>query len=96
MDPWLLAPAGAALLILALALKLRGGGRGHLLGPPRPKPRHLPHAELDRLTELVGRGGEEEVLRHLKAAGYGGRRASRLVRLMARLAAADRAAAGKE
>lgn len=89
MDPWLLAPAGAVLL-LVLALKLRGPGGGRdLTGPPRRKPRHLSHEELDRLTALVGRGEEEEALRQLRGAGYDEAGAGRLVRLMVRLAAAD-------
>lgn len=85
--PVLLLAAGAALTLLVLALKLRGGGgRGDLTGPPRRKPRHLPREELDRLTELVGRGGEAEAIRQLKGAGYDERQAKRLVWLMSKLA----------
>ena len=81
----LLAAAGAAILLL-LFLKLRGGGRRDLLGPPKPRPRHLPAEELDRLTELVGRGEEAEAIRQLKAAGYSEKQAKRLVWLMTKLA----------
>ena len=84
--PVLLLAAGAALVLLALAAKLRGGGRDDLMGPPRKTPRHLPREELDRLTELVGQGGEAEAMRELKAAGYNERQAKRLVWLMAKLA----------
>jgi len=82
----LLAGAGAAVLIL-LALKLRGGGggRGDPSAPPKRKPRHLPHEELDELTALVGGGGEEEVRRRLKDAGYGEAQVRRLIWLMTKL-----------
>ena len=83
--PFLLLAAGAALVLLVLAAKLRGGGRGDLMGPPKRKPRHLPREELDRLTELVGQGGAEEAVRQLKAAGYDERGAKRLVWLMTKL-----------
>lgn len=91
MDPWLYAVAGAGLLLLlALALKLRGPrNRTDLTGPPGRKPRRLSREELDDLTALVGRGGEAEALRQLESAGYEEASALRLVRLMARLAAAD-------
>lgn len=83
----LAAAAGAALI--ALALRLRGGGRGDLTGPPRRKPRRLSRQELDELTALVGRGGEEEAVRRLKSAGYDEAATRRLVRLMGKVAAAD-------
>lgn len=84
----LLAAAGAAVLIL-LVLKFRGRRPRDLLGPPRRKPRHLPGEELERLTALVGRGEEAEVMRQLKNAGYSDKQAKRLLWLMARLAATD-------
>lgn len=84
--PILLLAAGAALVLLVLVVKLRGGGRDDLMGPPKRKPRPLPREELDRLTELVGQGGEAEAMRQLKAAGYDERQAKRLVWLMAKLA----------
>lgn len=80
------AAAALAALLLLLFLKLGGGGGRDLLGPPKRKPRHLPREELDRLTELVGRGEEAEAVRQLKAAGYSEEQAKRLVWLMARLA----------
>jgi hypothetical protein len=84
----LLAAAGLAVLLVLIA-KLRGGGRGDLLGPPKRKPRHLPAEELDRLTELVGRGEEAEALRQLKSAGYSEKQSKRLLWLMARIAETD-------
>ena len=81
----ILAAAGAAVLLLLLFLKLGGGGRRDLLGPPKRKPRKLSNEELNRLTELVGRGEEAEVLRQLKSAGYSEKQVKRLVWLMARL-----------
>ena len=92
----LLSAAAAALGLLLLALWLRRvRARDALMAPPKRKPKHLPPKELDRLTALVGRGGEAEVLRQLKSAGYGDAAARRLVWLMAKVAAADdEAAAG--
>lgn len=81
----ILAAAGVAVLLL-LFLKLRGGRPRDLLGPPKRKPRHLPGEELDRLTALVGRGEEAEVLRQLESAGYSEKQAKRLIWLMAKLA----------
>lgn len=83
----LLLAALAAAAVLVLVLKLRGGGRGDLIGPPKRKPRRLSHKELDDLTELVGRGGEEEALRQLKSAGYEEAAARRLLWLMAKIVA---------
>lgn len=91
----LLLAAAAALGLVLLALRLRGGGHGDLTGPPGSKPKHLSHDELDRLTALVGRGGEAEALRQLTNAGYSDAGARRLVRLMAKVAAADAEAAGR-
>jgi hypothetical protein len=78
------AAAGAALLLLVA--KLRGGGRGDLLGPPRARPRRLSREELDRMTELIGRGEQAEVERQLKSAGYDEAQTRRLVWLMTKLA----------
>ena len=75
--------AGAALLVLVV--KLRGGGRGDLLGPPKRKPRRLEREELNRMTERVGAGGQAEVERQLKAAGYDEAQVRRLVWLMTKL-----------
>ncbi|HYD36446.1 MAG TPA: hypothetical protein VEA60_02465 [Allosphingosinicella sp.] len=85
----LLLLAAAAAILIMLFLKFRGDGRGDLTGPPKRKPRRLSRAELDRMTELVGRGGEAEVLRQLKAAGYDEAAARRLLWFMTRLAAED-------
>lgn len=85
--------AAAAVGLFLLALKLLGrGGRGDLTGPAGP--RHLSNEELDRLTALVGRGEEAEVLGRLKNAGYSDSGTRRLVRLMAKVAAADGEAGG--
>jgi hypothetical protein len=81
----LLLAAGAAAVLLVLVVKLRGGRRDDLMGPPKRKPRHLPREELDRMTEMVGRGEEAEVLRQLKGAGYDERQSKRLVWLMSKL-----------
>ena len=88
LDPWLVA-AGAILILAMLALKLRGPlGRTDLTGPRKPKPRRLSRDEMDRLTALVGGGGEEEALRQLKGAGYDEAAARQLIGLMAKLLAA--------
>lgn len=89
----LLSAAGAAAL-LVLALRLRGPRRGDPTAPPKPKPRHLPHEELDELTALVGRGGEEEARRRLKSAGYSDAQVRRLIWLMTKVAEADSEAGG--
>jgi hypothetical protein len=89
LDPWLVA-AGATLILAVLALKLRGPlGRTDLTGPRKPNPMRLSRDELDRLTALVGGGGEEEALRQLKDAGYEEPAARRLIWLMAKIAETD-------
>ena len=87
--PAFLLAAAAASALLVLVVKLRGGRRGDLIAPPRRKPRHLPGKELDRLTGLVGRGEEEEVLRQLKGAGYDEAGARRLLWFMTRVAGVE-------
>jgi hypothetical protein len=90
VDPWLVAAAATALLLAALALKLRGPrNRTDLTGPSKRKPRRLSHEELDRLTALVGSGGEDEAIRQLKSAGYDEAAVRRLLWLMRKVAAAD-------
>ncbi|MET1112820.1 MAG: hypothetical protein ABWX67_14975 [Allosphingosinicella sp.] len=85
MDPWLLALAGAVLVLL-LALRLRGPrNRTDLRAPPRRRPRRIPDAEVKRLGALVARGDEDEALRAIRRAGYDEAEARRLVRLIARL-----------
>lgn len=81
----LLLAVGASSLLLVLVLKLRGRGRDDLLGPPGRKPRDLSHEELDRMTEMVGRGEQEEVERQLKSAGYGEAGVRRLVWFMRKI-----------
>ncbi|HET9638687.1 MAG TPA: hypothetical protein VFP12_05735 [Allosphingosinicella sp.] len=90
MDPWLLAPAGAVLL-LVLALKLRGpGGSRDLTGPPKRR-RRITAAEARRLAELVGRGEAGEAQRLIRQAGVDEAEAERLVALVARLEGAAEA-----
>lgn len=86
MDPWLLAPATGAALLLLLALKLRGPGGGRdLTGPPKRRRRRITAEEAWRVRKLVARGDESEALRLIRAAGYGEAGARRLVALVARL-----------
>lgn len=83
------AVAVTAVLLLLLALWLRRvRARDALMGPPRRRPKHLPPAELDRLTALVGRGEEAEVRRQLAQAGYDERAAGRLIWWMRKVAEA--------
>lgn len=82
----LAAAAAAATAVLLLVLWLRRvRARDALMGPPRRGPKHLPPAELDRMTEMVGRGEEAEVRRQLAQAGYDERRAGRLIWLMRKI-----------
>lgn len=90
----LLALAAVAALLALLTLKLRGAGpRGDPTAPRKPKPRRLSHKELDDLTTLVGRGGEAEVRRRLKSAGYDEAAADRLLWFMVRIGEPDSSAA---
>jgi hypothetical protein len=90
MDPWLLAPAGAALLLLLLALKLRGPrNRTDLTGPPKRRGRAFTAAEAERIGELVAGGERAEALRLIRAAGHEESEALKLVELIERLAAGD-------
>ena len=85
LQPWIVA-AGLALILAVLALKLRGPrDRGDLTGPHKPKPRLLSREEMNRLTDLVRRGEEEEALRQLQSAGYDETASRRLVALTAKL-----------
>lgn len=87
MDPWLLAAAGAALLLL-LALRLRGPrNRTDLTGPPRRRRKRITAAEAKRLGALVARADEAEARRLIRKAGFDEAEAARLVRLAARLEA---------
>lgn len=84
MSPYLLVPAVLAVLILLLALKLRGPrGRGDLTGPPRPKA--FEPVEATRLTELITGGEEEEALRQMRKVGHDEASARRLIALVKRL-----------
>ena len=82
------AAAAIALLLLALWLR-RMRARDALLGPPKRGPKHLPPAELDRLTAMVGRGEEAQVRRRLAQAGYDERGAGRLIWWMRKVAEAE-------
>lgn len=85
MDAWLVALAGA-ILLLTLALKLRGPrNRTDLRAPPRRKPRRISVAEVKRLGALVADADEEGALRAIRRAGYDEAEARKLVRLIARL-----------
>lgn len=82
----LLLAAAAASVLLMLVARLRGGRRRDLLGPPGRRPRKLSGEELDRMTHLVGQGGQAEVERQLKSAGYDEAQVRRLVWLMVKIA----------
>lgn len=85
MDPWLLAAAAAA-LILILGLKLRGPRRGRdLMGPPKRRGRAFSAAEAERIGELVARGERAEALSAIRAAGHEEAEALKLVALVERL-----------
>ncbi len=85
MDPWLLALAGAALL-LALALKLRGPrNRTDLRGLPKKRRRRITADEARRLGKLAARGDEREALRLIRSAGYDEAEARKLVALAVKL-----------
>lgn len=86
MTPWLFASAGAVLLLL-LALKLRGpsGGRD-LTGPPKRRGRAFTPDEAGRIAELVAGGERDEALRLVRAAGHEEPEAVKLVAMVERLA----------
>jgi hypothetical protein len=84
MPPYLLLPAVLAVLLLLLALKLRGPGGGRdLLRPPRPEP--FTETEAVRLTELIVRGEEAEALRLMRRAGHDEASARKLIGLVTRI-----------
>lgn len=84
MSLYLIPPAVLAVLILLLALKLRGpSGRRDLTGPPRPEA--FPPAEAARLTELIVDGEEEEALRQTRKARHDEASARKLIALVKRL-----------
>jgi hypothetical protein len=85
----LLAAAAIATALPLLALWLRRARMRDAPMGPRAGPKHLPPAELDRLTALVGRGEEAQVRRRLAQAGYDERRAGRLIWWMRKVAEAD-------
>jgi hypothetical protein len=84
VPPYLLLPAVLAVLLLLLALRLRGpsGGRD-LIRPPGPEP--FSEAEATRLTELIIRGEEEEALRLMRRAGHDEASARKLIALVTRI-----------
>lgn len=73
------AAAAAALLLLLTLWLRRVRARDALMGPRKAGPKHLPPAELDRLTAMVGRGEEAQVRRLLAEAGYDERGVRRLL-----------------
>jgi hypothetical protein len=86
MEPWLLAAGAAALVLVALALRLRGPRRGRdLTGPPKAKRRAVTPAEAGRIAELVERGERAEAIRLIRAAGHDEAAAEKLVGLVERL-----------
>src|SRR5687768_5711324 len=91
----LLVAAASAVLLLAVALKLRGprGGRD-LIRPPRPQP--FGEAEAASLTELIVRGEEEEALRRMRRAGHDEASARKLIGLVTRLSDAAEEARERE
>lgn len=94
MPPYLLLPAVLAVLLLLLALKLRGPGGGRdLTGPPRPEP--FDEAEARRLTELIVSGEEEEALRLMRRAGHDEASARKLIALVTRIDGAGKARKGE-
>jgi hypothetical protein len=86
----LLLGAGAGLVVLLLFARLYGSGRARDPGaPPRRKPRDMPGEELDRLTEMVGRGEEEEVRRRIRDAGFSEGAERKMIWLMRKLSEPD-------
>ena len=70
--PVLPAVAGAVLLLLVvLALKLRGSrGGDDLMGPRKRGRKRISPGDAGRLLELVSAGDEEGALRMIREAGY--------------------------
>ena len=70
--PILPAVAGVVLLLLVvLALKLRGSGGGDdLMGPRRRRPKRISPGVAGKLLELVEAGDEEGALRMIREHGY--------------------------
>ena len=59
------------LLLVVLALKLRGSGGGDdLMGPRKRGRKRISPAEAGRLLELVEAGDEEGALRRIRELGY--------------------------
>ena len=81
--PVLPAVAGAVLLLLlVLALKLRGsGGRDDLMGPRKRRRKRISPGDAGRLIELVAAGDEEGALRVFREAGYDEAEARKLLAL---------------
>ena len=87
MDPWLPALAAAVLLLL-LALRLRGPrNRTDLRAPPKPRKKRITPDEARRIGALLARGDEAEALRLIRRAGHDEAEARKLAALAARLEA---------
>src|SRR5687768_6948109 len=81
--PVLPAVAGAVLLLLlVLALKLRGArGGDDLMGPRKRGRKRISPGDASRLIELVSAGDEEAALRMIREAGYEEAEARRVLAL---------------
>ena len=81
--PVLPAVAGAVLLLLlVLALKLRGSrGGDDLMGPRKRRKKRISIGDSSRLIELISAGDDEGALRMFREAGYDEAEARKLLAL---------------
>ena len=87
--PLLPAVAGAVLLLLlVLALKLRGSrGGDDLMGPRQRRKKRISIGDSSRLIELVSAGDEEGALKIFREAGYDEAEARKLLALVVKVEA---------
>jgi hypothetical protein len=94
--PFWPAVAGAVLLLLlVLALKLRGPrGGDDLIGPRKRRKKRISIGESSRLIELVSAGDEEGALRLFREAGYDEAEARKLLALAVKVEGYGRSGPG--
>src|SRR5687768_7473018 len=85
--PLLPAVAGAVLLLLVvLALKLRGpSGADDLIGPRKRRRKRIGPGDASRLIELVSAGDEDGALRMIREAGYDEAEARKILALVVKV-----------
>ena len=83
---WPVALGAVLLLLVVLALKLRGSdGRDDLMGPRKRRRKHISPGEAGKLLELVEAGDEEGALRMIREHGYDEAEARKILALAAKV-----------